>query len=271
MRRTDTPIMLPIKKIVQETPQVRTFTFDHALNSKPGQFVMLWIPGVDQKPFSVGADDGETFELSIFELGKATKALFTMREGDKVGVTGPYGTWYRFTPDTHLITVAGGYGAAPLANLTDKARSQKCNVTFLVGARDKENLLFEKRAIRAGADVRVATDDGSRGHQGYVTELLEEELRTVSDRKKQHTKVYACGPELMQKKVAEIAKEYGVDSEISIERYMKCGFGICGNCVIDDDGVPTCQKGPVMPGEKALRIPEFGVYHRDKTGIKHEF
>lgn len=268
----DAPLMIPISAIRQETPNVRTFEFVHQLGSAPGQFVMLWLPGVDQKPFSIGADYGDRFELTIFALGSATQALFELKAGDRLGVSGPYGSYYRFEPKSQVITVGGGYGAAPLGFLTDRAVAQNCQVDFLVGARSRENLLFEKRAKRAGADVQVATDDGSRGHQGYVTELLDRRLDELTrKRQRRPVKVFACGPELMQKRVAELAKQYGVPSEISIERYMKCGFGICGNCCVDDTGQTTCQKGPVISGAAALRLSEFGVYHRDKMGLRHHF
>ncbi|MFH1426702.1 MAG: dihydroorotate dehydrogenase electron transfer subunit [Candidatus Kerfeldbacteria bacterium] len=269
--RADTPVMVPIAEIVQETAKVRTFYFDYELKSKPGQFVMLWIPGVDQKPFSIGGDEGDSFQLSIFELGKATQTLFKLKKGDKVGISGPYGTDYAWKPKQHVITVGGGYGAAPLAFLADRAAEEKCKIDFIVGARSREHLLFEKRAKKAGAKVHAATDDGSRGVKGFATDILDKILNDMSDRKRKDVVVCACGPELMQKKVAELGKTYGVATQISLERYMKCGFGICGNCCVDDDGFPTCQKGPVISGAKALRIIEFGKYHRDKQGIKHEF
>lgn len=272
MHRVDNPVMVTIKKITQETPNVRTFTFDYMLGSQPGQFVMMWIPGMDQKPFSIGNDSGKQFQLTIFELGPATSALFRLRVGDRVGITGPYGTWYTFTPKSHMITVGGGYGAAPLGYLTERGIAEKCTVDFLVGARSKPHLLFERRATRAGADVVVSTDDGSKGYQGYVTDLL---VDILEGRKKgkalDNVKVFACGPELMQKKVAEISKKYGVPSEVSIERYIKCGFGICGNCTMDDTGITTCVQGPVVSGDVALRLKEFGKYHRDKVGIRHNY
>ncbi len=268
----DTPTMLPIKKIQEETDCIRTYTFEYKLNSRPGQFVMLWVPGVDMKPFSIGKDAGEEFELTICRVGKATEALFELKQGDSIGITGPYGSCYRHKKESHVITVAGGYGAAPLGYLADNALADNCTVDFLVGARNADLLLFEERMTQAGANVQVATDDGSKGHKGYVTEILVELLeKNKKEGTLEKVKVFTCGPELMQKKVAEIAQEYGVQSEVSVERYMKCGFGICGNCCIDDEGITLCQHGPVILGDRALKMPEFGAYHRDKSGLKHEF
>lgn len=249
-----------------------TFTFRHRLDSAPGQFVMLWVPGVDQKPFSIGNDTGDNFSLTVYALGAATKVLCTMKKGDRVGVTGPYGTSYQYEPGGHVIAVGGGYGAAPLAYLTERAIADGCTVDFIIGARTKQDLLFERRAARAGAIVHVATDDGSRGEQGYNTILLERVLR---QRKRAGTlrqsKVFACGPELMQVAVANICAQYKVPCEISIERYMKCGFGICGNCCVDDTGEATCLNGTVISGATALRLAEFGQYHRSKTGQRLSF
>ena len=272
MASRSNPLVLPIAKIDQETENVRTFTFEYEFNSRPGQFVMLWVPGVDQKPFSIANDKNGKFELTIFALGKATNAVFEMKVGDKLGISGPYGSAYRFKKDSHVITVGGGYGAAPLAFATDNARAAGCSVDFLVGARSKEDLLFEERAALAGANVVVATDDGSKGHKGYVTDVLVEILeQRKKDGQLEDTKVLTCGPELMQHKVATICAEFGVPSEVSIERYMKCGFGICGNCTMDGTGQTTCLQGLVVSGEQALGLEEFGKYHRDKTGIRHEF
>ena len=197
------PEMIAIKSIVQETPKVRTFTFEYELKSKSGQFVMLWIPGVDQKPFSIGNDTGKEFELTIFELGSATQALFKMKAGDRVGITGPFGTWYTYKPNSHIITVGGGYGAAPLGYLAEHAIKDGCTVDFLVGARTKDDLLFEDKAEKIGATVSVSTDDGSKGDKGYVTIPLERILKYVKEPKK--TKVLTCGPELREKAVAELS------------------------------------------------------------------
>lgn len=266
------PLMLPIARVTNETPRVKTFTFRHVLRSRPGQFVMVWLPGIDQKPFSIGNDTGTEFSLTIFSLGGATQKIFTMNVGDRVGITGHFGTFYRFAERSHVITVAGGYGAAPLGFLAERACAQQCSVDFCVGARTKQDVLFERRAKKAGSRVFVSTDDGSKGHHGRVTEILLERLEEA--RKKRilkKTKIFACGPELMQVAIAKIGKEWNVPVEISLERYMKCGFGICGNCCVDDTGQTTCVQGTVMSGNAALRLTEFGKYHRDKTGIRHNF
>jgi len=257
---------LKITKIEIENPSVKTFYFNHKLNSSPGQFVMLWIPGIDQKPFSIAYDDGQMFGLTIFKRGPLTNKLFEMQIGDRVGISGPYGTSFTVASDRHYIMVAGGYGAAPLGHLSEQVQ-QYNNVTidFLIGSRSKDLLLFEERIKKIpNTQLHIATDDGSKGHKGYVTDLLENIIREIRDKKS--VVVVTCGPELMEKKVLDICNQYNVDCEVSIERYMKCGVGVCGQCAIDDLGICMCTEGPVVKRELANKIVELGKYHRDKSG-----
>lgn len=264
----DTPEFIPIKKIVVETPNVKTYFFDYPLKSQPGQFVMLWVPGFDQKPFSIGYDTGTEFGLTIFALGKSTFELSNKKVGDRVGISGPYGTNFSVKPNTHYIMVGGGYGAAPLGFLAEEVTKLGSTVDFCIGARSAEHLLFEKRVEKLpGLKLHVATDDGSRGHKGYVTDVLPE----LVDKAKKSVLLVTCGPELMEKKVLDLANEKKVDCEVSIERFMKCGFGVCGQCCVDPLGLRMCTEGPVVSKKIANQLTEFGKYHRDKSGAKIKF
>jgi len=270
------PKVLPIKKIVKETENIRTFVFDYSEfshlgeKSKPGQFVMMWIPGVDEKPFSIAYDDGKEFWLTIAKVGPATSELFKLGVGDLVGVRGPFGTWYEFAEGEHLALLAGGYGAAPMYNVACSALALGCKVEFIVGARSRELLLYEKRVAELAKKYKgqilyhAATDDGSYGYKGYNTELLAQVLKKKVGRK--IDRVFACGPEIMMKKAAEMAVKARVKCQISLERYMKCGFGVCGQCAMDDSGICVCKNGPVYDGSAALKLREFGRYHRDGVG-----
>ncbi|MBI2989959.1 MAG: dihydroorotate dehydrogenase electron transfer subunit [Candidatus Magasanikbacteria bacterium] len=262
---------LPIKNITNENPHVKTFWFEHTLHSKPGQFVMLWIPGLDQKPFSISYDYGDKFGLSIFSVGPLSSVLFnTTKVGDKIGITGPYGKSFSTGKHKHYIAVGGGYGSGPLGFLAEILENTGVTLDFCVGAKNKDLLLFEERAARLShVSVHVATDDGSKGHKGYVTELLEDILKKRKDKK--DIIVSACGPELMEKTVLDLANAYDVNCELSIERYMKCGFGICGQCSVDPLGIPLCTEGPVLSKDTANKLTEFGAYHRNKCGGKEYY
>lgn len=296
MIRCDIPKSVPIKKIIQETPFVKTFVFEYALNSQPGQFVNLWIPRVDEKPMSIAHDDGREFWVTIFAVGPFSRMMHTLKVGDLVGVRGPYGKPFTFKKGQRLVMMAGGYGAAPMFNLTERAVKEGCAVDFVAGARGKEHLLYLNRIKKLGSAVKlhVATDDGSVGRKGYNTSILADLLaenanltpvrrsgaakKSVPGRnsfigvaKKSIDCVYACGPELMMKKVSDMCFESKVNAQLSIERYMKCGFGVCGQCVVDGTGERTCVEGPCMDNAHARKITEFGKYHRDKTGKMHQF
>ncbi len=263
------PQVATLLKTKPEAKGVVSFNFAYPkLNSQPGQFVMLWLPEVDQKPFSIASDDGKTFSVAVFKIKDFTQSLFDMKPGDKIGVTGPFGNPYTWKPKTHIIAVGGGYGSAPLAYLINQAQKDSCTYELLVGARTKDLLLYPTRFPK---HTYTSTDDGSMGHKGYITEVLTERLNSLTKTQKKNTVVYVCGPEMMEYAAATVAKKHGVASQISIERYMKCGFGVCGQCCIDDTGETMCQVGPVVSGEKALSLTEFGKYHRDKSGQKLDY
>jgi dihydroorotate dehydrogenase electron transfer subunit len=258
-----------IKEIVQETANVRSFTLDGSLGAKPGQFVMVWLPGVDENPMSVAYDDGETTKITFFAVGDFTNALAEKKVGDLVGLRGPFGTHYTWKKGQHLALVAGGYGAAPMYFAAQHAVKDGCTIDMIVGARSTEHLLYiDQFKKMKNVTLHVATDDGSMGHKGYNAEVLEQLLA-----KKDHgiDQIFACGPELMLKRISEISAEHNVASQLSLERFMKCGYGLCGNCTVDPLGIRLCTDGPVVKNDVCLAITEFGQYHRDDLGKKHAF
>ncbi len=261
------PVALEIKKIIKENDNTNTYVFEHDLGSRPGQFVMLWIPGVDEKPFSIAYDDGKQFWLTICKVGPATEELFKLKVGDKVGIRGPFGTSYYFEKGDHIALVAGGYGAAPMYFAAAEAVKAGCKVEFIVGARTKDLLLFTQKILGLNdVNLHIATDDGSMGKKGFTTHVLEDVLK-----QNKIDRVFTCGPEIMEKFVGQIAEKYEADCQISVEKYMKCGFGVCGQCVIDDSGECMCKKGVVVNWYYLKDMPEFGNYHRDSVGKKHHF
>ncbi len=265
---------LPIKKIVIESSKVKTFCFSHNLKSKAGQFVMLWVPGVGQKPFSVAYADNNEFHLTILQCGFVTAKLFVLQVGDNVGIAGPYGTAFTAQPNTHYIMAAGGIGVPPLRFLAEQVSLLKgTTLDFCLGAKNQEALIFEKILQKIpGLRLHVATDDGSKGYRGYVTDLLPTLIKFIgAGGNDQKTMVAVCGPELMEKKILDICNCYRIPCEISIERYIKCGVGVCGQCAVDGLGICLCKEGPVVSRQTANKITEFGFYARDNRGLKHFF
>jgi dihydroorotate dehydrogenase electron transfer subunit len=241
------PVNAVITKVVEETPTIKTFFFDISFELFPGQFVMVWIRGVDEIPMALSYDNA----ITVQKAGHATSALFEQDECDSVGIRGPFGKGFDIE-NGNIIIIAGGVGAAPLAPLVEKAGVAGAKITTLLGAKTKEELLFRKR-FEAIGEVRIATDDGTEGKHGYVTQLL--------DDIKNYDQIFCCGPEPMMKKVLD--KVTPEKAQFSLHRYIKCGLGICGACCVD--GLRVCKDGPVFSGD-VLNKTEFGVHRRNECG-----
>ena len=246
------PLPVNITRIVQETPTVKTIFFDHPFEAAPGQFVMVWVPGVDEIPMALSAPNA----ITVQEIGEATRFLGKMVPGDKIGIRGPYGNG--FSASGRVMAIAGGVGAAPLLPLARLIPK----VTFLQGARSFSDLLYYD-ILSACCDLRIATDDGSSGYHGYVAGLLHDMDLSGYDA------ICVCGPEMMMKSVLNALHQKGLAhiSQFSLHRYMKCGVGLCGSCCVDPDGLCVCRDGPVFRGDRLLHS-ELGRYHRDASGRK---
>ncbi|MCF7812733.1 dihydroorotate dehydrogenase electron transfer subunit [Candidatus Gracilibacteria bacterium] len=259
------PQTFEITDFWEEAKDIRTFVFKGTLGSKPGQFCMLWIPGVDEKPFSIARDyDGEIW-LTICKVGPATEKLFDMSKGAKVGMRGPFGHGFTVAKKKKIVLVGGGYGTAPLHFTGKRHAENSSDVTMIIGARSADLLIWVDQCEKSGFRTLVATNDGSRGTKGFTTHILEDLLK-----KESVDLVQTCGPEKMMKAIAQMCTEKGIECEVSIERYMKCGFGVCGQCVTES-GEKMCQTGPCVKAQKALSYSDFGVYHRGPEGQKVEW
>ncbi len=263
------PLVFKVDEIRQESPNLKTYIFKHNIRAKSGQFVMVWMPGVDEVPMSIGWQTDTEFHVGIADAGDCTHAIHEqIKVGDKLGLRGPYGTSFDYKDYDHIICVGGGYGTPPMVNLSQRATELGKKVTVIQGARSADYLIYEDQFNALGVELMFSTDDGSKGHHGYCTDVLEEYLKKADKTNK--ICVYTCGPEKMMMKVAKIAEEHGVGCQVSLERYMKCGFGICGQCCMDDSGIRICKDGPVITGKYALEHPEFGKYARKKSGAIKE-
>ncbi|NOZ07019.1 MAG: dihydroorotate dehydrogenase electron transfer subunit [Chloroflexi bacterium] len=225
-----------IERVERENYRVATFTLDLALDAAPGQFVMLWLPGVEERPLSLMACDPVT--LTVARVGPFTTALHERRTGERVWVRGPYGNGFRQTGE-HPLLVAGGYGVAPLLFLTRRLQATSAHPTVLIGARTARDVIFVERFGALDVPVLVATDDGSQGTQGLAPDVAARaiESQPVSS-------LYACGPEPMLDGVAALARRHRLPAQLSYERKMRCAFGVCGTCA-RDDGWLVCRDGPV--------------------------
>lgn len=262
------PTTICIKKITQETPLVRSYVFEFPRRALPGQFINVWLPGVDEKPMSVADDDGTHITISVAAVGEFSKALAQTKEGDMIGIRGPFGKPFTWKPKQRIAMLAGGYGVAPLYFTTEKALLDDCIIDFYHGARSGEHLLFAPRVKKLkNTTYYASTDDGSEGFHGNNVSLWKQKM----DEGIVYDLVMSCGPERMMKAVSDECAGRNISAQVSVERYMKCGFGVCGNCTVDELGITSCQNGTVMDNEVAQKIKEFGVYHRDSVGRKINF
>jgi dihydroorotate dehydrogenase electron transfer subunit len=246
----------PILSVKTESPTVKTFTVKDRLcaAARPGQFLMLWIPRVDEIPLSILNAGKGTVSVAVKAIGEATQALHRLKNGDAVGVRGPFGN--SFTENNgKILMVGGGTGIAPLLFLAKKLAAKAESVSFVMGAKTKGELLFlsELDALCTEQSAIATTEDGSYGLRCLATEPLEKLLD-----KAKFDMVYACGPESMVRKVFELTEQRGIALEASLERLMRCGIGLCGSCVIGRYRV--CRDGPVFNSARLSRV-------RDELGI----
>ena len=230
-----------------------------AATARPGQFIHVRVPGLGEaslrRPFSIyAADDDGSLGIVYKTVGRGTAQLARLAIGDAVSVIGPLGNGFPAAADGRaLLAVAGGYGVAPLSFFA--RRAGRAGV-LLAGARGDGDLLCLDDFERLGWKVQVATQDGSRGRQGVVTDLLDEWFTAhpgVSP------EIYTCGPDGMLRAVGERAIAAGARAWLSLDKHMVCGVGACLACVQRlrrPDGSEwigrVCHDGPVFEAQEIV-------------------
>lgn len=248
--------IVEIKRVKPENPHVKTIFFrDESCSlAEPGQFIMIWIPGVDEIPLSLSytSQDGLS-SVTVARVGEATRALTSLKTGDLIGVRGPFGSGFKIAGKSALI-IGGGTGMAPLMMLIDKLVEKGIEATIIEGAENVNKLIFMDRlkdlSESKGVNILFTTEDGSYGSKGLATELAEKMLR-----QRRFNIIYTCGPERMIRRAYELANLYSTDFQASLERYMRCAIGICGSCVIGRYRV--CRDGPVFDAVKIKDIEKY--------------
>ena len=225
-----------IAKVIEEAAQVKTFVLKAAVEADPGQFVLVWLPRTDEKPFSLV--DADPVTITVARVGPFTKKLHQLRIGDRIWFRGPLGRGFELKGE-RILLIGGGYGVAPLAFMAQRAVGAGRWVTAVIGARSRADLVFPQRFAELGCSVVLATEDGSAGARGLATEVAE----SLLERGKIDA-VYACGPEAMLNRVLELCRGHGLSCQLSLEKYMRCGLGVCGSC--HRGGMLVCRDGPVF-------------------------
>lgn len=227
-----------------------------ANNTQPGQFFEIRCSGADKpllrRPLSVHRVFKGGVELLYEVVGAGTELLSRKAPGGYLDIMGPLGNGFKIFSDKRpAILVAGGVGVASLLALAEKISAQKAGSYVIIGAKKAQGVLCEKEFKRMGCFVMVSTEDGSKGHKGYATDILRHLLKVISC---QTSGIYACGPHPMLKAVAHIAYLSGIPCQVSLDEKMACGAGVCLGCPVKvkTKGVykMVCKEGPVFNADE---------------------
>ena len=245
--------------IREENKNIKTLMFNYPKKMNPGQFFMIWIPRIDEIPMSVSYIKNNIKGITFKKVGDATKALYNLDVGDKIGIRGPYGNGFEIN-GKKILFVGGGTGIAMLAPAIDEAVSKNISSIVIIGVKNCNELFFEDRLKKCNVKLYISTDDGSKGYCGFASDLAKDLIC-----KTKFSSVLTCGPEIMMKKLFDFCAN--ISFQASLERYMKCGVGICSQCCIGN-GLRVCVEGPVFERDVLKNVKDFGFYRRDASGGK---
>ncbi len=248
------PARVKIERIVPLSADAKLFTLCLDGNHRPraGQFFMVSVMGAGEVPISVASAPGEPLSLCIRKVGKVTSAIHELKEGDPVGIRGPYGNCFpaEKARGRDVIFVAGGIGIAPLRPLIREVTSNGKRfgkIFILYGAKTPAEVIFKDELEEWAKDASVAMtvdfpDEEWKGHTGVVTRLLDDVDADFSE-----SAAFVCGPEIMIKASLRELSSRGVPEDniiTTLEAHMKCGVGKCGHCYLDSKYI--CTDGPVF-------------------------
>ncbi len=257
-----------IKEIKEESAYVKTFKLGSYIegykfeNIAPGKFCNIWIPKFNMKPFSISDFENDLLSFTVKKIGKTTTYMYEkLKIGDKIGLMGPLGKGFTIQGNNVLL-VGGGFGLAPLRYLLKELLKNKLNITSLLGFKTESDIFFLD-IFEKYSNLHITTEDGCMGIKSkYCTDQLDyifEEHKI--------DQIYCCGPELMMFKVLEFAIEHNINAQFSLERYIGCGIGICGKCVLNGK-FRVCLDGPVIDSSQLKELSDFGRLKLTKNGSK---
>jgi dihydroorotate dehydrogenase electron transfer subunit len=230
--------------------------------AKPGQYMILIRPIFDTNPMSFSLIDKENNLVGItFKIvGESTKEYAKLKKGDELLIQfAPRGKGFSLpNKRRRILCLGGGVGIATLAPLIDEAYSKGMEIDCIAGFKTRDEIIFQDR-LKKRTNLLITTDDGSFGRKGTAVSALK-------NYKIDYDYVYCCGPEEMMYKVFQFTEKHRINAQFSLERYIKCGVGLCGSCCID--GYRVCSDGPVFRSKQLEECKEFGKYKRDLSGRK---
>ncbi len=231
-----------------------------AAQAAPGQFIMVRTSSqyhpLLRRPFSLHAVSGDQVFIFFQDVGTGTRILGQVRPGMNLDILGPLGHGFDLNGNLQGLKAAlvgGGRGIAPLYFLAERLLQEKAEVRIFYGGRSHRDLALQQRFQSAGMDLICATDDGSQGFHGLVTDCLQSSLPAYAP-----DRLYACGPDAMLQAVSRLSHTQAIPAELSLESIMGCGFGACWGCVHrirkqgDKGWRKICEEGPVFPAESVI-------------------
>lgn len=271
-RPLDSRRVVPVVANRREASDVHTLSFHDSgcQAARPGQYVMAWVPGVDEVPLSLSTLDRDGLSaVTIKAVGPGTDALCAMEPGDSLGVRGPYGNGFTVVSG-RVAVVGGGTGLAPLLPLTHALVDGGSAVVFIAGGATKDDVLFcttlQTLLREPPHRIIVTTEDHSYGRGGTATDAFHDLLDTEGA----FEMIYACGPEPMMRKVFDLTERFGLRLQVCMERIVHCSLGLCGSCAIGRFRV--CKDGLILSSDQLREVAdEFGVFTRGLDGQKTYF
>ncbi len=244
------------KKVAQRTFLMGLESPEIVAEAGPGHFVMIRVSEGSapllRRPFSICSVESDSLFLILYRVvGQGTSIMSEAGMGDRLSVLGPLGKGFEMPQSGEVpILVAGGVGIAPIIFLARTLDSGKA--LLMTGFRTSDEIVDKKACGLSDYQISIATDDGTAGHPGFVTDLLEDHL---DGDKKGTPSVFACGPTPMLKKVAAMTQSRGVPCQVSLESFMACGVGACQGCAVQAASAQeqayfhVCEDGPVFHSE----------------------
>ncbi len=245
-----------------------------AKKAKAGQFIILRIDETGERiPLTIADFDKKkgTITIIFMEVGKTTKKLGTLNVGNSIiNFAGPLGVPSEVKKYGTVVMIGGGVGIAPLYPVVKALKEEKNHVISILGARNKSLLMLEKEIDAVSDELFIATDDGSKGHKGFVSDVLQK----LIDEKQKINMVMAIGPVIMMKVVADLTRKYGIKTLVSLNPIMVDGTGMCGGCRVSVGGETkfACVDGPEFDGHlvdfKNLMLRNRRFIHEEEEACK---
>jgi dihydroorotate dehydrogenase electron transfer subunit len=252
---SESAVLESVERVAGGLTRLRLMAPGICERAAPGQFVMLGPLSADHqdpflnRPLSIHrCPGGGALDLLVAEVGRGTRLMVSWTSGHRVDLMGPLGSGFCGLDDEQdWLLVAGGVGVAPLFFLAETLRAKPRACRLLYGAVDAAHLVPSQLLSELGCQIELATDDGSAGSHGLVTDLLAPHLRRAAA-DQAAPRVAACGPLPMLRAVAEACRAAQVPAQLSLENRMACGTGACMGCVDQVAGRPqrVCVEGPVF-------------------------